>query len=130
MDKLNVTRIALRIGVCNDCSSRSPLAHGMTPAEPRDCEASCEIFYYLPRLASVIRSFGGEPPCGYEMAVLNLPCRQCGEPARHSENCEACGGRRPLERYVEQTLATIESMETLADRANRKSLNEQLNYKK
>jgi hypothetical protein len=114
MDHLNKTRVALRLGVCNDCSSRTPLENDRSPSGPRACEMGCDIFHYLPRLASVIRRFGGEPPCGYELAVLSLPCRKCGEPARHGRNCEFCDGRRPLERYVERALATIETMEGIA----------------
>ena len=123
MDNLSVTRIALRIGICNDCFSRSPLVNGAPPTDPRDCEGGCELFYYLPRLSSMIRRFGGEPPCGYELAVLNLPCRQCGEPARHAEQCESCGSRRPLERYVEKALATIARIEAVAVKASREALN-------
>jgi hypothetical protein len=60
----------------------------------------------------MVRRFGGEPPCGYESAVLNLPCRQCGEPVWHAEHCESCHGHRPIEQYVAKALATIERIET------------------
>jgi hypothetical protein len=108
MDTLDVTRFALRQEVCAGCfRSPAPLA-GAPATEPRPCEADCDIFYYLPRLAAMVRRFGGEPPCGYALAVLNLPCRACGGAGR--DEPESCGDRRPLSRYAGAAMALIETM--------------------
>lgn len=113
MESLHGTKLALRQEVCAGCFRSPAEAAGASAAQARSCEADCDIFYYLPRLAAMVRRFGGEPPCGYTLAVLNLPCRACGGSGQEapSHQCDACQSQRPLARYVEQALALIEEGE-------------------
>jgi hypothetical protein len=106
MDALDQTKVAIRQQVCGECDGRS--SGGDRLPEPRECEPGCDLFTYLPRLVSVVRRFGAEPPCGYPLAVLNLPCRSCTPQPRSCD--DACSGERPLRRFAAEAMAIVESL--------------------
>ena len=94
----------IRDEICTACDHRPVGSELLSVTEPRECEARCDLFRYLPRIARVIRRFGGEPPCGYESALQSLACTECAKPPLD------CGPPcpRPLRRYGGQAAALIE----------------------
>jgi hypothetical protein len=111
MDDLLTTRKTMREQVCTDCFRKPEEPAGsITGDHAFSCEPSCDLFTYLPRLAAMVHQYGGEPPCGYESVVHNLPCRSCNSSTSCSDDND-CRSHRPLEKYAGQALAVLEWIE-------------------
>jgi hypothetical protein len=108
MDDLLATQSAIRAEVCTECFRRPDVGNPLPSGAARSCEPSCDLFTYLPRLVNLVHRFGAEPPCGYELAIHNLPCGTCASSECAEDNCRS---QRPLEKYADKALAVLEWIE-------------------
>ena len=102
---LLTVKLSLRMEVCSNCQRRVANAEGVSASDPLRCEPACDLFTYLPRLMDLVERFGHEPPCGYEAAIRNLPCKQCASPGCDED---ACHESRPLDAYASDAMAIVE----------------------
>ena len=103
--QLHVVQDSVRSQVCTTCHNRPAEAAATPESAVASCEPGCEVFTYLPRLMDVVSRFGEEPPCGYESALRNLPCKQCDSPECDGQTCHE---DRPLEAYASEVMASVE----------------------
>ena len=128
---LGLIQVALRAEVCDGCHHRSARAEPPAVTGQRACERTCPLFVHLPRLVALVSRFGGEPPCGYALAVHNLSCPACRcEPATAFQGlarppaAEAHGRTDcPLTRYAGEALAVVERVAAASAQATARSPN-------
>src|SRR5215204_5594330 len=117
MRHLPVYEIAHRLArqvACTQCYQRPTGSEALGPDVPRECEATCSLFFHLPTLVKAARHLG-DGPGACEKALMDCVCATCRLRPTAGPFCADYAARTcPVSRYGADVIASLERAERFA----------------
>jgi hypothetical protein len=109
--KNEVAKRMLRQTICPNCNLRPAGSESLASSVARSCEGGCSIFLHTDALRQIAAADQGQTLARYEAAIRERVCNHlCSQPGHGDYCCKAQNFTCPLNRFMGEVIAELQSM--------------------